>query len=48
MFDSLDEQMKKDEDRVTSPRERMLRYVLYLIVGVVIFGGVILGVRSLS
>jgi hypothetical protein len=48
MFDSLDEQMKKDEDRVSSPRERMLRYVIYLIVGAVVFGGLILGVRSLS
>jgi hypothetical protein len=48
MFDSLDEQMKKDEDRVTSPRERLMRWVIYLIAGLVVFGGVIIGVRSLS
>ena len=48
MFDSLDEQMKKDEDRVTSPKERIVRYVIYLIAGLVVFGGLIMGVRSLS
>ena len=48
MFDSLDEQMKKDEDRVTSPKERIMRYLLYLIAGIVVFGGLIMGVRSLS
>lgn len=48
MFDSLDEQMKKDEDKVSTPRERMIRYLIYFIAGVVVFGGVLLGVRSLS
>jgi hypothetical protein len=48
MFDSLDEQMKRDEDKVTSPKERIMRWVIYLIAGLVIFGGVVMGVRSLS
>ena len=48
MFDSLDEQMKKDEDRISSPKGRMLRYVIYLIAGAIVFGGLIMGVRSLS
>jgi hypothetical protein len=48
MFESLDEQMKKDEDRVISPKERILRYLIYVIVGAAVFGGIFLGVRSLS
>jgi hypothetical protein len=45
MFDSLDEQMKKDDERVVSSKERMVRYALYLIAAVVVFGGLILGVH---
>jgi len=26
MFDSLDEQIRKDEDRVSSPQARMMKY----------------------
>lgn len=45
MFDSLDEQMKKDDERVVSSKERVVRYALYLIAAVVVFGGLILGVH---
>ena len=48
MFDSLDEQMKKDEDRVSSGKERMMRWAIVVIAAVVVFGGVILGVRYLG
>jgi hypothetical protein len=48
MFDSLEEQMKKDEDRVSSKKERLARYILYLLAAVLIFGGLIIGVRSLG
>lgn len=44
MFDSLDEQMKKDEARVLSNSQRMMRYALYVTAAVVVFGGLILGV----
>ncbi len=44
MFDSLDEQIKKDEARVLSSRERMMRYAIYVVAAVVVFGGLILGV----
>jgi hypothetical protein len=48
MFDSLDEQMKKDEAAVTSPKEKIVRYLIYLIAGVIVFGGLLIGVRSLG
>ena len=48
MFDSLDEQMKKDENRVTSSKERIFRLLLYVLAAVVVFGGLYLGVHSLS
>jgi hypothetical protein len=38
MFDSLDEQMKKDEDRVSSPKERMMKYALYIAAAAAVFG----------
>ena len=45
MFDSLDEQIRKDEDRVTSSGGRMMRYALYALVGAAVFGALILGVH---
>ena len=48
MFDSLDEQMKKDENKVSTPAGRILQWVMYLIAGLVVFGGVFLGVSRLS
>jgi hypothetical protein len=48
MFDSLDEQIRKDEDRVSSSKQRMFRYALYGVVAVVVFGGVIVGVHFLN
>ena len=48
MFDSLDEQMAKDENKISTPAGRMMKWALYLLVGIVVFGGVLIGVRSLS
>lgn len=39
MFDSLDEQIKADEHKMTSSRERMLRWVFVAVIAVAIFGG---------
>ncbi|HTS76046.1 MAG TPA: hypothetical protein VMG40_07575 [Bryobacteraceae bacterium] len=44
MFDSLDEQIKKDEARVLSSRDRMMRYAIYVVAAAVVFGGLIFGV----
>lgn len=48
MFDSLEEQIKKDEDRVHSGKERMVMYALYALAAVVVFGGIIFAVHSMS
>ena len=48
MFDSLDEQIRKDQDRVNSSKERMLRYALYALVGTAVFGAIIFGVHLMS
>ncbi len=45
MFDSLDEQIKRDESRVVSSKERVVRVALYVIAAAVIFGGLIVGVH---
>lgn len=48
MFESLDEQMKHDEDAVTTPKERMLRHALVALVSVLLFGGLYMSVRLLE
>jgi hypothetical protein len=48
MFDSLDEQIRKDEARVLSGGRRMMRYAIYVAATVVVFGGLILGVHLLT
>jgi hypothetical protein len=48
MFDSLDEQIRKDEDRTSTSTSRMVRYALYLLVGALVFGGLIAGVHFMS
>lgn len=39
MFDSLDEQMRLDEHKAVSNKERTLRWLLIAIVSIVIFVG---------
>jgi hypothetical protein len=48
MFESLDEQIKKDDDRLGSSQQRMIRWALYALVGVVVLGGLFLGVHFMS
>lgn len=48
MFDSLDEQMRKDEDRVLTNGQRMMRYAIYVAAAAIVFGGLILGVHLLT
>ena len=48
MFESLDEQMKKDEDKIHSQKERIMMYALYLVAALVVFGGLYLGVHYMS
>ena len=48
MFDSLSEQIKADEHKSSSNRERLMRWVLIVVVAVAVFGGIYWGVHSLS
>jgi hypothetical protein len=48
MFDSLDDQIKHDLQRESTPTERWIRYGVVAVVSVLLFGGLILGVQLLS
>lgn len=48
MFDSLDEQMKHDEALKSTPRERMLKWVLISLASVVLFGLLYFAIRMLN
>jgi len=48
MFDSLDESIRKDEDRTSSSKQRMMRYALYAVASALIFGGLMIGVYKFS
>jgi len=48
MFDSLDEQMKKDEKRMVSNKERIVRWAIVAICSVLVFGALIAGVHFMS
>ena len=48
MFESPDEQMKRDDNLVSSANARMMRYALYALVAVTVFGGLILAVHLMS
>jgi hypothetical protein len=45
MFDSLDEQIRRDDDKVSSKQQRMMRYALYALLGAAVFGALIFGVH---
>jgi hypothetical protein len=48
MFESLDEQIRKDEDKVSTSGQRMVRYALYVAAAAVVMGGVIFGVHMMN
>ena len=48
MFDSLDDQMRKDEDKVSSSKGRMMFWALVIIGAGIVFGGLIIGVHYMS
>jgi hypothetical protein len=48
MFDSLDEQMKKDDKRMVSTKERLMRWAFVAIAALVVFGALIAGVHLMS
>jgi hypothetical protein len=48
MFDSLEEQIKKDENKQSSTRERILQYLAIAAVSVLIIGGLVLAVQHIQ
>jgi hypothetical protein len=44
MFDSLEQQMKHNADRVSTTKGRMMRYGLYALAGALMSGGLIYAV----
>ena len=48
MFDSLDDQMKHDDQEQTTTQQRILKWVLIAVLSLVLFGGLYFGVRLLS
>ena len=48
MFDSLAQQMKKDDNRVSSTGGRIMRYGLYTLAGVLVIGGLNYAVHLLG
>ena len=48
MFDSLDEQLKVDAQKSTSSTERMLRWVLMIVIALIVFGALYWGVHSMQ
>jgi hypothetical protein len=47
MFDSLDEQIRKEEDRTSTGKQRAMRLILAAVAAIVVCGGIILGVQLL-
>lgn len=47
MFDSLDEQIKKDEAK-TSKQDKVMRWVIAAVSLAVVCGGIVLGLRLMN
>jgi hypothetical protein len=48
MFNSLDDEMKRDDQATSTPRERWLLYATVLLISVVLFSGLYAGIRFLE
>ena len=48
MFNSLEDEMKRDEQATTTPRQRWLLYATVALVSVILFGGLYAGIRFLE
>jgi hypothetical protein len=48
MFDSLDDQIKHDLDRESTPAQRRMRYGVVAVISIVVFGGLLLAVQLLN
>ena len=48
MFNSLDEEIKRDEQKTSTPRERWMFYASVVLASAVLFGGLYVGIRFLE
>lgn len=48
MFESLDETMKHDEQRESTSRERITKYIVTALVSIVVVGGLLFSIRMLE
>jgi hypothetical protein len=48
MFASLEEQMKRDDAKATSPRERIAKWAMIVFVAVAVFGGLYFAVHPFA
>ncbi len=48
MFNSLEDELKRDDQRTSTPAQRWLLYVTVLAASVVLFGGLYAGIRFLE
>ena len=48
MFDSLEEKIKHDDREEISPKERIMHWLAIAVVSVLVFGGLIMGIKMLD
>jgi len=48
MFNSLDDEIKRDEQTASTPTQRYLQALAVLLVSIVLFGGLYAGIRFLE
>jgi hypothetical protein len=48
MFTSLDEEIKRDDQASTTPRERGLFYIMVLLISGILFSGLYAGIKYLE
>jgi hypothetical protein len=44
MFDSLDDEITRDDQKASTPRERSLRYAAVLLISIALFGSLYFGI----
>lgn len=48
MFNSLEDELRRDEQATSTPTQRWLRYAAVLLASIILFGGLYAGIRFLE
>ncbi len=48
MFDSLEDRIKHDDQEEVTTKERMMHWAAIAVVSVLVFGGLVIGIRILD